>query len=282
MLLNMTPSGNEIQRKLLLSHASKTKTIFVLTLVASVLIALFVGSYYAKTPQSVDSSFIRNIAKIEVPGVGTGTAFLLTSSEGTHHGILMTAGHVVSGAHDKTVNLIFEQVKGEDGEPLVTTGSIIWQSDVPSYDPYTIEKMRMDVALVKLDDMSVLPEDVVGFTIKPEPEMQEEIVIYGFPKGDEYSSTGIVSSLKFQDCEDLITMDIQLVGGLSGAPVFNKENGEVIAMAVGSRHDELNYGITASGEQVVVAAQNDLFNSAIKMRRVIEVLDAAGMLNLIQ
>lgn len=281
MLLNMTPSGNELQRRLLLSHSSRTRTWFILTALCSVALALFVGSYYAKAPANIESSFIRNIAKIEVPGVGTGTAFLLTSNDGSHKGILMTAGHVVCGAEDKSINLIFEQIKDDAGEPLVTKGSIIWQSDVASYDPYTIDLMRMDVALVKLDDMTVLPEDVVGFTIKPDPEMQEEIMIYGFPRGDEYSSTGIVSSLKFGDCEDLITTDIKLVGGLSGAPVFDRATGEVVGMAIGARKD-VEFGQTVSGETVLVETQNDLFNSAIKMRRVIEVLDAAGMLSVIQ
>lgn len=281
MLLNMTPSGNELQRRLLLSHASSIKTAFILTSIISIALALFVGSYYAKPPKNAEYAFIQNVAKIEVPGVGTGTAFLLTSGEGSQKGILMTAGHVVSRAVDKNVNLIFEQIKDDLGEPLATTGTIVWQSDVPSYDPYTIDKMRMDVALVKLDDMTVIPDDVLGFSIKPEPEMQEEVMIYGFPKGDEYSSTGIVSSLKFGDCEDLLTTDIKLVGGLSGAPVFNKETGEVVGMAIGSRI-ELSSGFTESGEAVVVQTQDDLFNSAIKMRRVIEILDAAGMLSVIQ
>ena len=281
MLLNLTPSGNELQRKLLLSHASNTKTTFIVATVISIALALLIGSYYAKPDFPADASFIRNVAKIEVPGVGSGTAFLITSQSGTHNGILMTAGHVVSGATGSNVNLIFEQIKDEAGEPLNTTGSIIWQSDVASYDPYTIEKMRMDVALIKLDDMSVLPEDVVGFQIKPDPEMQEEIMIYGFPKGVEYSSTGIVSSLQFNGNEDLITTDIQLAGGLSGAPVFDKNTGEVVAMAVGSEN-QLQRGFTESGEAVLVQGQNDLFNSAIKMSRAIEILDAAGMLNLIQ
>lgn len=281
MLLNLTPSGNELQRKLLLSHASRTRTVFIICLLLSVGLALYIGSYYSKV-QIKESPFIRNIAKIEVPSVGTGTAFLLTSGTGTHNGYLMTAGHVVCGAQDgEKVSLTFEQITDDKGEPLVTTGSIKWKSDVSSYDPYTVEKMRMDVALIELDDKTILPEDVIGFSIKPDAEMNEEIMIYGFPKGEEYSSTGIVSSLKYSDCEDLITMDIQLVGGLSGAPVFNKETGEVIGMAIGSRV-EFNEGVTESGEAVLVKGQNDLFNSAIKMQRVIEILDAAGKLNLIQ
>lgn len=280
MLLNLTPSGNELQRKLLLSHASRTRTAFIICMLLSIGLAMYVGSYFVH-PQNTESPYIRNIAKIEVPGVGTGTAFLLGSSTGTHNGILMTAGHVVCGALGKNVILTFEQIPTEDGEPLVTNGSIIWQSDVASYDPYTIEKMRMDVALIELDDKSVIPEDILGFAIKPDPDMNEEVMIYGFPKGDEYSSTGIVSSLKYGECDDLITMDIQLVGGLSGAPVFDKETGEVVSMAIGSRV-EYNEGVTESGEAVIVQGQNDLFNSAIKMRRVIEILDAAGKLDLIQ
>ena len=55
----------------------------------------------------------------------------------------------------------------------------------------------------------------------------------------------------------------------------------MVGMAIGSRI-ELSNGVTESGEAVVVQTQDDLFNSAIKMRRVIEVLDAAGMLSVIQ
>lgn len=54
MLLDITPNGNEIQRKLLLNHSSKINIAFSLSLIL-IPIAIFVGKYYSPHKSSTSS-----------------------------------------------------------------------------------------------------------------------------------------------------------------------------------------------------------------------------------
>ena len=68
MLLNITPSGNEFQRKMLLEHSSKVRTIFVIILLL-IPVVTFIGNVYSPKKYSNKSS---NEFIIEISITGNG------------------------------------------------------------------------------------------------------------------------------------------------------------------------------------------------------------------
>lgn len=265
MLLNMTPSGNELQRKMLLTHTGKVRNIFIAVLLCLVPLGLFIGSYYSKvTKESTgeESDCMKYVAKIIVDNGGNmqsiGTAFLVTNNAGEQSGYLFTARHVVDGTVSEQVYLEFPRITDENEEPLRTTASIVWATPV-AFDGADLQTLRYDVALIKLDDISVLPEDVTGFMIGQEVNVKDEIAIHGFPGGEQYYNTGMVSNESYSNCNDLFVMGIQIDHGLSGSPVYKDEEQEVIGIAIASENG------------------TDLMNIALKMSRVMNLLDRDGI-----
>lgn len=266
MLLNITPSGNELQRKMLLSHSSDIRTIFVILLFL-IPAAIFIGDYYSEgAGDDANQSYLKNVAMIMVDatsGVSQGTAFLICKDNGEPSGYLLTARHVIESTTSKQVVLTFPKIEDEDGNQLTTTASIEWASDVP-FNGNDLQTLRYDVALLKLDDVSVLPQDVAGFFMGSEVAIQDPIAIYGFPGGNEYANAGQIASDKFQGEDDLMLLSLQLDHGLSGAPVYSEDKGEVL-------------GIAVAGEN-----GTDIINIALKMSRIRDLLDQAGKLKLFQ
>ena len=266
MLLNITPSGNELQRKMLLSHSSDIRTIFLILLLL-IPIAIFIGDYYSEgSGDDANQSYLRNVAMIMVndgSGVSQGTAFLICKDNGDPSGYLLTARHVIDATTSKQVFLNFPKIEDETGASLTTTATIEWTTDVP-FNGNDLQSLRYDVALLKLDDFSVLPADVTGFFIGSEVEIKDPIAIYGFPGGNEYANSGQISSDKFQGEEDLMLLGLQLDHGLSGAPVYSEAKGEVL-------------GIAVAGEN-----GTNIINLALKMSRIRDLLDQAGKLKLFQ
>ncbi|MDO4949073.1 MAG: serine protease [Bacteroidales bacterium] len=265
MLLNMTPSGNELQRKMLLTHTGKVRNIFNAALLCLVPLGLFIGSYYSKVKKEStgeDSDCLKYVAKIIVDNGGNmssvGTAFLVTNNAGERSGYLFTARHVVAGTTSEQVYLEFTRITDENDEPLRTTASIKWVTPV-AFDGADLQTLRFDVALLRLDDISVLPEDVTGFMINEEVKVKDEISIHGFPKMQEYWTSGCVANESYRDCKDLFIMDMQITQGFSGSPVYKDEEQEVI-------------GITIAEETT-----NDLMNVALKMSRVKSLLNRDGI-----
>ncbi len=265
MLLNMTPSGNELQRKMLLTHSGKVRNVFIIVLLCMVPLGLFIGSYYAKPivdPSGEDSDCMKYVAKIIVDNGGNiasvGTAFLVANNAGEQSGYLFTARHVIDGTVSEQVYLEFPRITDENDNPLRTTASIVWATPV-SFDGADLQTLRYDVALIKLDDISVLPEDAIGFMIGQEVNVKDEISIHGFPGGEQYFSTGIVSNESYSNCEDLFVMNIQIDHGLSGSPVYKEKEQEVIGIAIASENG------------------TDLMNIALKMSRVMALLDRDGI-----
>ncbi len=261
MLLNITPSGNELQRKMLLNHSSGIRNIFVF-LLCLIPIAIFIGDYYSKGAEdNINESYLKNVAMIMVDdgsGVSQGTAFLICKDDGSASGYLLTARHVIEETKSKQVLLTFPKIENEDGNQLTTTASIEWTTDVP-FDGNDLQTLRYDVALLRLDDVSVLPEDVTGFFTGSEVDIKDAIDIYGFPGGNEYANSGIISSTNYKDVDDLMLLGFELDRGLSGAPVYSEDKGEVL-------------GIAVAGEN-----GTNIINIALKMSRVRQLLDESGI-----
>jgi S1-C subfamily serine protease len=266
MLLNITPSGNEFQRKMLLEHSSKIRTIFLIVLLL-IPLSIFIGNYYAKPKaDETNNSYMRNVAMILVENgensVSQGTAFLVSNQSGVANGYLFTARHVIDHTQSKKVALMFPYITNENDEPLVTTASIVWTTDV-AFDGSDVNTLRYDVALLKLDDLSVLPEDVSGFMIGTEAQVKQNISIYGFPSSEGYAVDGQIANTSFNGIEDLFTLSFQIDGGASGAPIYDESTGEALGIAIAS------------------ATHTDLQNICISLKRALELMDQAGIKGLL-
>lgn len=264
MLLNITPSGNEFQRKMLLEHSSKIRTIFLICLLL-IPLAIFIGNRYATPNDEVtENEYLRNVAMILVANgdssVSQGTAFLISDQSGNTNGYLFTARHVIDQTQTGQVELMFPYITNEDDEPLFTTASIDWTTDV-AFDGTDINTLRYDVALLKLDDISVLPEDVSGFFIGTEIQVKQEISIYGFPSSEGYAVDGQIANSSFNGIEDLFTLSFQIDSGASGAPIYDESTGEALGIAIAS------------------ATNTDLQNICISLKRALELMDQAGIKN---
>lgn len=266
MLLNITPSGNELQRKMLLNHSSGIRNAFVF-LLCLIPIAIFIGDYYSKGAEdNINESYLKNVAMIMVDdgsGVSQGTAFLICKDDGSASGYLLTARHVIEDTKSKQVLLTFPKVVDENETPLETTASIVWASNVP-FDGADLQTLRYDVGLLKLDDITVLPNDVTGFFVGTEMQIKDPIAIYGFPLGHEYINSGVISSLSYNGEDDLMLLGPQLEHGLSGAPVYSENSGEVLGIAIAEQNG------------------TNIINIALKMGRVMELLDRDGKGDLIR
>ena len=237
MLLNITPSGNEFQRKMLLEHSSKIRNIFLFMLLL-IPVTIFIGNRYAKPQEDVvDNNYMRNVAMILVENgensVSQGTAFLVSNQSGITNGYLFTARHV-----------------------------IVWTTDV-AFGGSDVNTLRYDVALLKLDDLSVLPEDVSGFLIGTEVQVKQEISIYGFPSSEGYAVDGQIANTSFNGIEDLFTLSFQIDGGASGAPIYDEYTGEALGIAIAS------------------SKHTDLQNICISLKRALELMDQSGIKGLL-
>lgn len=265
MLLNLTPSGNEFQRKMLLEHSSKIRSIFLITLIL-IPIAIFIGNHFAKPQNATEGDdYMSNVAMILVENgenVSQGTAFLVSNYSGITNGYLFTARHVIDETQSNQVTLMFPYITDENDEPLITTASIVWTTDV-AFDGNDVNTLRYDVALLKLDDLSVLPDDVSGFMIGTEAQVKQEISIYAFPSSEGYAVDGQIANTSFNGIEDLFTLSFQIDGGASGAPIYDEATGEALGIAIAS------------------ASHTDLQNICISLKRALELMDQAGVKGLL-
>ena len=260
MLLDITPSGYELQRKMLLSHSSSIRGFFMFSLVL-IPLAIYIGlSCSNDAGDDLNQDYLKNVAMIVVNkgnAESQGTAFLVADAHGQPTGYLFTARHVVADATNNQVSLTFPFITDENDEPLTTTASIVWETSIP-FDGADIKTLLYDVALLKLDAIADLPEDVQGFTIGGNVVIKDPIAIYGFPSSQGYAVDGTVSNTEYSESKDLMTLSFQIDRGLSGAPVYNEETGEVLGIAIASEKG------------------TDLGNIALKMSRVIDLLEENG------
>lgn len=236
-------------------------------------ISIFIGNHYAKPNEDVvENNYMRNVAMIVALNgedyatgnmqISQGTAFLISNQSGITNGYLFTARHVIAKSESKNVGLVFPYILTEDDEPLKTTASIVWTTDV-AFDGNDVNTLRYDVALLKLDDISVLPEDVSGFMIGTELQVKQEISIYGFPDAEGYARDGQITNTSFKGIEDLFTLGFEIDGGASGAPIYDETTGEALGIAIAS------------------ATHTDLQNICISLKRALELMDQAGIKGLL-
>ncbi len=271
MLLNITPSGNEFQRKMLLEHSSKIRTLLIMTLLLIPIAILIGGSYAKPNEEIVDNNYMKNVAMIVALNgedyttgeyqTSQGTAFLVSDQSGYTNGYLFTARHVIANSLTKEVILMFPYIT-ENDEPLITKASIVWTTDI-AFDGNDVNTLRYDVALLKLNDLSVLPEEVSGFMIGTETQVKQDISIYGFPSSEGYAVDGQIANTSFNGINDLFTLSFQIDGGASGAPIYDESTGEALGIAIAS------------------ATHTDLQNICISLKRALELMDQAGIKGLL-
>lgn len=143
--------------------------------------------------------------------VASGTGFLVGDQ-----GLMVTAAHVV--VEDKLIDVRFSGFDGEQGE------------HVPAR-VITLDEER-DVALLKIDPVSLPPGVVVGSLARARPRIGDEVSIYGFPESNIVGlemrrSTGWISAerqnpLNREDTETrMLELEAKIEPGNSGSPVFN-------------------------------------------------------------
>jgi len=255
MLLDITPTGKEIKRSAFLEKSSKARNFFGGSLLLCI-VAICFGNYFRKTDKPQGSEVEQFVAMIISPGeqsVSQGTAFLLAKYDGTSSGYLLTARHVIDNNRmNGTVTLLFPKLLNEKGEPIITTASIKWKTDIP-FDSSNSGSFTFDVALLKLDDLSTLPDSITGFTITNDMELKQPIAIFGFPQAEAFYTQGVVSNTEYEGNTNLMVMSFQFDRGISGAPVYNEESGDALGIAI--------------------AGNGKLANIALKITRVIDLIE---------
>lgn len=256
MLLDITPAGNEFQRRMLLDYTSKLRLYFLASLVLMPL-AIYIGCACFDNKKASDEEYFKNVAMVVVDQggdrVSQGTAFLLAKPNGEPTGYMFTARHVIANSDKENVALMFPYIKDKDGEPLITNGKIVWTTNIP-FDGSKSGTLAFDVALLKLSDISVLPDDVAGFTVATNMNVKDPIAIYGFPQAEGFYNNGVISNVEYDGVNSLMVMSFALDHGLSGAPVYNEETGEVLGIAI--------------------AGNGNLGNIALKLQRVLQLMES--------
>lgn len=131
---------------------------------------------------------------------GTCTGTLIAAAAGP---VVLTAGHCVGLGDDAVVSFNFEDAP--DGPQLITSGTVIEQSDAPDY------------ALLRLDELpAVTPTQLATLTTQPD----DPLVIIQHPRG----RPKVIAEGAFLDsCNDLIYyLDLDTLVGSSGAGVLDR------------------------------------------------------------
>ena len=159
-------------------------------------------------------------AFVEVPKVGTGTAFCIHPS-----GLFITNEHVVRGAHDEVILVLNPSLEGQ----RVLKAKVVRTDKV------------LDLALLRVEGEKDLPSLPLG-SIKGVAELSE-VVACGFPLGFSLSTdkkeypaisvnAGSVTALRYKErVLESLQIDITLTFGNSGGPVLD-ENGQVVGVVV--------------------------------------------------
>ena len=167
----------------------------------------------------------------ELFAASSGTGFYVTND-----GYLLTNHHVINGC----------QKVG-----FVSRGELI-DTKIIAFDKIN------DLAILKV---SKEPEDYLTIS-RDLPEITEEIIVAGFPFGEEFSSTvkvtkGIVSSLAgVENNYSEIQIDAAIQPGNSGGPIIN-EYGNVVGIAVAGldqQYVQENFGVTPESSNFGVKA----------------------------
>ena len=190
------------------------------TLLGLALLALSASAQEKLTKVEIGKRGKAATAFVEVPRVGTGTAFCVHAS-----GLFVTNEHVVHGVKEDIVLVLNPSLGGER----------VLKAKVVRVDP------ALDLALLRVEGAKDLPSLPLG-SMKEVAELSE-VVACGFPLGFSLSpdrknypaisvNAGSVNALRYKDRElQHLQIDISLTFGNSGGPVLD-ENGQVIGVVV--------------------------------------------------
>lgn len=154
---------------------------------------------------------------------GEGSGFVIRAD-----GLIATCEHVIGDA--KKIHLKLWNASKED-----------W--DIHAAEVYKADK-KTDSALLKIKDEAVDLDFLELDVERKQPDLGEEIVMYGYPLGTRIDSNpmtlnvsfarGYVSSNNKRDDLRITTLDIHAVPGNSGSPIISRENGKVIGHLTGA------------------------------------------------
>lgn len=166
----------------------------------------------------------------QVESIGSG--FIVEAN-----GTIVTNYHVIEGAQSL-------QVKTKDGE-------IYDRVEVVDHDE------RRDLAVLKVRPFKPMP--VVQLS-SSEPEVGEDAVAIGNPKGLEHTVTaGVVSAFRQAEGYRLMQMSVPISPGSSGGPVFNLE-GKVIGVATSQVREEgvqnVNFAVPIDYARPLIDSRN--------------------------
>jgi hypothetical protein len=166
----------------------------------------------------------------QVESIGSG--FVVDAS-----GTIVTNYHVIEGAQSL-------QVKTKDGE-------IYDRVEVVDHDE------RRDLAVLKVRPFKPMPTVQLSAT---EPEVGEDAVAIGNPKGLEHTVTaGVVSAFRQAEGYRLMQMSVPISPGSSGGPVFNLE-GKVIGVATSQIREEgvqnVNFAVPIDYARPLIDSKN--------------------------
>lgn len=169
-------------------------------------------------------------AVVLIDGRCTGT--LIAASAGP---VVVTAGHCV-GLGDRSL-VVFNFEDDPDGDPLVTEGTVIEQSDAPDY------------ALIQLDQ---LPEAVKPALLTT--QATERLAIIQHPRGHPKV---IAEGGYLDSCNQLVYYtDLDTLVGSSGAGVLNRQ-GHLLGVHTDGDCDEKGHGHNwgSTAESIVEASE---------------------------
>lgn len=166
----------------------------------------------------------------QVESIGSG--FVVDAS-----GIIVTNYHVIQGAQAL-------QVKTKDGE-------IYDRVEVVDHDE------RRDLAVLKVRPFKPMPTVSLASV---EPEVGEEAVAIGNPKGLEHTVTaGMVSAFRQAEGYRLMQISVPISPGSSGGPVFNMA-GKVIGVATSQIREagaqNLNFAVPIDYARPLIESKN--------------------------
>ena len=166
----------------------------------------------------------------QVESIGSG--FVVDAS-----GLIVTNYHVIQGAQAL-------QIKSKDGE-------IYDRVDVVDHDE------RRDLAVLKVRPFKPMPTVQLAVV---EPEVGEEAVAIGNPKGLEHTVTaGMVSAFRQAEGYRLMQISVPISPGSSGGPVFNMA-GKVIGVATSQIREagaqNLNFAVPIDYARPLIESKN--------------------------
>lgn len=167
------------------------------------------------------------IEKHSKEGIFSGSGFIINSN-----GYVATNAHVVIDAEE-----LYIKFTNENKEKKVFKGTVIKLSE------------ETDTAVIKIESTIKFP--FIELDDPKEPNIEDEVVLYGYPLGDDLNddildlnvsfNKGYVSSIQVKDGIKQIMLDIAATHGNSGGPVISCKTGKVEGLLTGGIREIVPY-----------------------------------------